>query len=320
MIMLPHGTVVHGWPLRDLIGAVVPESAALTSVPAIVGVLGGWSNVNVLLETGAGQRLVLKVPAVRDVTVAHYEMLAARYRALASRDLMPSPIEVGCLGELTIPYLLLEYVDGEVYSSPSAMPPDRLVFLRDALARLWDSRVGDAPVFRSSIDYLVHLIGTLEQCDGPELFSELVPAVSYSDTIDRIRDVCLSMHWSQALIHGDLSESNIVFTEGRVWLLDPEALCFADPRLDIAYLSVQHEHEGPTEMIRHLFDSPELRPESGHTVLALLSCITWSVQRIVDIDRGRVTEHLATGDVRQRIGAYVRQKMGLLALELDAGS
>ncbi|MGQ4872157.1 MAG: hypothetical protein ACP6IT_10045, partial [Candidatus Thorarchaeota archaeon] len=108
---------VHGVPVEDLLKALHETSTLLTdSTLRFGGLLGGWSNLNLLL-TSDRRRMVLKLPARTTAgSEEGYGVLMQRHLDLSRTGLSPRPLETGWIDTpVEVPYILLEFVEGTVY-------------------------------------------------------------------------------------------------------------------------------------------------------------------------------------------------------------
>jgi len=281
--------------------------------------LPGWTHTNILLQRGAEMWLVLKVPASAGDSASRYRRLFGWYHQLAEHRLFPTPLEFGVVSHVeTFPYMILEYVPGRLYSSPCTISSADMSRLLGSLSSFWRVEVSDVPRYNTPVDYLGQLTRTLDDFALGQLGSEI--AQQTRDCLESLRDLCPSIEWcSDSTIHGDLSETNIVFAEDRVVFLDPENLAIADPVLDVAYLSIQAEHYECPDIIPRLLPKAARRGVEGHISLALMTVITWSLERLTLIDSGRVASRLSTDDIRGRIIRYVLRKLNYLTRVLEKG-
>ncbi|MHA1938241.1 MAG: phosphotransferase, partial [Candidatus Thorarchaeota archaeon] len=117
--------------------------------------------------------------------------------------------------------------------------------------------------------------------------------------------------WSGTAMHGDLRPSNVIFQDDRVLLLDWSELCEGTAHYDAAYLISEPMEPFSTDIPRSFAfrDSAEMLRLRG---LALFSCISWTLERLIHCELRQVAPMLSNDDSVQSMEAYVRTKTAQL--------
>ncbi|RLI49884.1 MAG: hypothetical protein DRO73_04925 [Candidatus Thorarchaeota archaeon] len=311
---------VHGVPVEDLLEALHETSTLLTdSTLRFGGLLGGWSNLNLLL-TSDRRRMVLKLPARTTARSKEgYGVLMQRHLDLSRTGLSPRPLETGWIdAPVEVPYILLQFVEGTVYPAPSAIPISALSALRRAIDSLNTAKCDSATALSRPSDLLdLHIDAVSSAADRSGVSSDTIALLhELLPLADAVRSHCEHLPWSGGLIHGDLSESNIVFREGNAVLLDLESLSTGHRLYDVAHLTVQNAVE--------VIDCPPTLVQEGETEvvsrfvpLALVAVISWSIERLADMDSGLIETALVNETTYRSIRRYVSDKIALLRMTLS---
>ncbi|MHA1654317.1 MAG: phosphotransferase [Candidatus Thorarchaeota archaeon] len=311
---------VHGVPVEDLLEALCETSTLLTKQDVrFGGLLGGWSNLNLLLISDR-QRIVLKLPAHTTAeSMGGYDLLMQRHQDLSRIGIAPRPLEAGWIDTpVEAPYILLEFVEGRVYPTPSTIPISALSALRHAIDSLNTARCDSATALSRPSNLLdLHINAVSSATDRRGISSNTIALLhELLPLADAVRSHCEHLPWSGGLIHGDLSESNIVFREGNAVLLDLESLSTGHRLYDVAYLTVQNAVE--------VIDCPPTLVQEGETEvvsrfvpLALVAVISWSIERLADMDSGLIEAALVNETTYRSIRRYVSDKIALLRMTLS---
>jgi aminoglycoside phosphotransferase (APT) family kinase protein len=223
----PEGRLLHAWRLK---GGISAEMTAFEIE------LGGSNRRKVILrQPGAGD-MDWKIQAVRN----EFELLQVLQTFQVAA---PEPVMCDTSSEiLSSPYLLLEYIDGEIDFSPIDRT-DYAKQMADELARIHGIAESEAQ--------LPFLNQRAERLSG-----ELSFRPANSDTafqVARIQDT-LKHHWpipqlnQSVLLHGDYWPGNVLWRGQRLAaIIDWEDALAGDPlidlaisRLDIAWILGQH--------------------------------------------------------------------------------
>ncbi|MEM2141803.1 MAG: phosphotransferase [Candidatus Thorarchaeota archaeon] len=280
--------------------------------------LGGWSNINLLLVVD-GRRMVLKMPCLRmHYSTNPFELQYRSYRTLSDEGIAPRPVSFGRLDdEYKTPFILLDFAEGMILDDLRLFGTVRLNQLSSLLNHLNSTHVPGLPAFRSPAMYLEALLSRLEPeviiSDGvsPDT-TDLLHGLS--ELVGPLRSYLESMNeWDMMTIHGDLQESNIVFTTSGPMMLDLESLMVADPSLDLAYLFVQRDGDMirryPPELVH---DESTASRVNSLIPLALVSAVAWTIERLSWLDRGLLDDCIAKVMNRDRMVNYVRSKLLIL--------
>ncbi|MHA2374295.1 MAG: phosphotransferase, partial [Candidatus Thorarchaeota archaeon] len=146
----------------------------------------------------------------------------------------------------------------------------------------------------------------------PDFVSNVLNPLSQSRDIlfDSIDDVC---PWSKKLMHGDFQETNIVIKNGAIRLLDFESCCIGEPSYDMVYLYTQYADSILPDYpaaLKHLeIDQAQMDALES---LSLISVLSWSIERLLNIALGRVEPNLVETKTQDKILRYVKNKSGRL--------
>jgi Ser/Thr protein kinase RdoA (MazF antagonist) len=114
-------------------------------------------------------------------------------------------------------------------------------------------------------------------------------------------------------MHGDLWEPNILFQDGAVLLLDFELCCIGDTLYDRAYL-MEASDGPPVKSLPDFLSDEILRHIEGLRPVALMSLVSWSLERLVYMDAGIVEPNLTSPHIRENVVRYSRMKLSRLGL------
>ncbi|MHA1770988.1 MAG: phosphotransferase [Candidatus Thorarchaeota archaeon] len=308
-------SVVRGLPLSQLARLLVDSSSIITQDTIIDGTrLGGWSNINLLARNGT-QRIVVKFPALlTERSPTHYEQVARVYNILSSVDLAPSVLETGYIDEVALPFIVMTYIEGVVHLVPDELSPAEMSVLRSGLSRLNTLDIPGLPRYPDATSYLSHLIEPLRMLlDDPVQGTRIVDYATQVITLsDSVREACEGLSWSRKVMHGDLSESNLVFTQTGLVLLDLDSICIGDPLYDIAYLSVQNA-ERIIPWPQSIFEVEDRSLINSLQCLSLVSVLCWSILRLNQMNQGVIDNLLIDANTRQTLVRYILSKLKLLS-------
>lgn len=307
--------VVHGMTLSQMTRYLVDSSSIITSDTIIDGTrLGGWSNINLLARRGS-QQLVVKFPALSiEHSPTYYDRVARVHGILSSVDLSPSVLETGYIDEMALPFIVMTYIEGTVHSAPDELNLAEMLMLRSGLAKLNALHISELPAYPTAVSYLTHLLEPLRMLfDDPlqniQLEDYATQVIGISDSL---REKSKGLPWSSKVIHGDLSESNLVFTQNGVVFLDLDSIGIGEPLYDVAYLTVQHAH-GVIPWPHSVFEVEDRSMVTTLQCLSLVSVLCWSILRVNQMDQGVIDRSLIASGTRQALVQYIRSKLGLLS-------
>ncbi|TFG04097.1 aminoglycoside phosphotransferase family protein [Candidatus Thorarchaeota archaeon] len=307
-----HG--VHGLSLGELTRQLTFKVPSLGDLSIHRSPIGGWTNVNLLAESNS-KKYVVKLPQLRVPYLENpYESQFRTYEHFSQLGICPEPIAFGRLDtEIETPFLVLRFVEGEIIPNLSEMSSRQLDMIREVMATFASSSPQGLPRHESSLDYSHHLLGKLENT----LDQYNAPSSLVSDSVKTLRSITDSLlalgafddTWPKDVMHGDLQEPNIVFTESEVMFIDLEETSIGESLYDIAYLVVQNPKHGPTRKIPSQLardDEPRIRQLMP---LALLSVIAWTLDRIVRTEAGVLEESLGRPTTSEVLRSYLNSKM-----------
>ncbi len=275
--------------------------------------LGGWSNLNLLVRNGSDKYTLkfLTLMIFSDTTL--YDRNASIYNALNQYGLAPRVLETGILdGPAPIPYMLVEFIDGTVYSDPTLIPDDRMRDLKVAHDKLSSLEIPGVPSYDSALHYIDHMIESMKVLVSKfDLGAAQKFALRLLDLVPDVNNIIADCPWSHKLMHGELSESNVVFTDQGAVFLDVPSVAIGEPLYDVAYLSVQHAQKviHPPPILCGGRPTEEL---DSLRCLALFHVISWSIRYLHFCDIGFVEPNLSTIPIRTALVSYIENKLTYL--------
>ncbi|MFW9910180.1 MAG: aminoglycoside phosphotransferase family protein [Candidatus Thorarchaeota archaeon] len=279
--------------------------------------LGGWSNINIQ-GTSEGRKIVLKLPwAITHFDSNPYSELGRLLAYLSRSKLATPPIAIGRLPDRNeTPFMLLHYQDGRVHSSLLDASREELQTLKSTLQKLSRQKPPGLREYATPFDYFTKFYddimyhNTLSQGS-----TEVLSLVStFQEHHARLSPEIETLEkWSRTLMHGDLWEPNILFQDGKVYLLDFEQSSYGDPIYDLAYLLEAQEKPLADKPPDVLYVDCSKRANSYRPV-ALIALISWSLDRLLYMDAGHVEPSLSTPTIKKNMLRYTRAKMSRLIL------
>ena len=102
-------------------------------------------------------------------------------------------------------------------------------------------------------------------------------------------------------------------------MLDLESCCIGEPSYDIVYLYTQQTTSTLSDYpaVRNHLDLDQVQIDSLES-LALISVLSWSIERLLNITLGRVEHYLVDTGIQERILKYVNNKSARLNELLNA--
>jgi thiamine kinase-like enzyme len=271
--------------------------------------LGGMSNINILAHCEP-ERLVLRIPTLlMEYPSTHYAQEFLVLYEAARKGLSPRPMTYGTLpNKIQTPFLVYYYEPGVFHSSLSSISIDEFRRLEKSLEQLQSLDVSGVPVYSFAVDYLHYLYSRVDLILSDSGFhSERMKRarVTIDEFYGSLEAILDGVSLSRCAMHGDLRPSNAIFQEDRVLLLDWSEFCRGFAGYDMAYLLsepiepfssdilVSFSSRDPTQMLR-------LRG------LALFSCISWTLERLLRCEIGQVPSILAGDDLVESMESYNR--------------
>jgi len=278
--------------------------------------LGGWSNINIR-GISQGHEFVLKLPwSTMHYDTNPYSKLFDLLTYLSKSKITASPIATGRLPDKDeTPFMLLHYLDGVTYSSIFDASRKELQALKDTLHELSLQKPPDLRKYVTPIDFLLGVHDEIAHHEALSTSStEVVPLVrAFQELYCKISPIIETLEpWSGTIMHGDLWEPNILIHDGRVRLLDFESCAYGDPLYDIAYLLEASDNTPREEPPFHL-NIDQRNKVKSYRLVALMSLVGWSLDRLLFMDAGLVEQNLNTSKIKKSIIKYTRAKISRLS-------
>ncbi|MFW9807039.1 MAG: aminoglycoside phosphotransferase family protein [Candidatus Thorarchaeota archaeon] len=309
---------VHGLTISELEVLLEDSSDSFDDIVMLnPKSIGGWSNINIR-GSCSDIEFILKLPwSTEKYQVNPYDQLYQTGLHYARLNVASHPIEFGRLSDSSeTPFFLIEFVEGNTYSTILDASPRELFSLKESLEILKSEVPKGIPKYERPIDYLaanhrkvvehpwLHQ-ATTQTHQLIEEFMKLFPNVE--SMMDHLG------YWSGDVMHGDLWIPNILFRQSQeVLLLDFDACTIGDSRYDLSYLLEGNRVENIPALIRKddLIFVNKLRP-------LVLSCIIeWSIDRLLSMESGIVEPNLNTLKLRNLLLSYVDSNISRLKMHL----
>jgi aminoglycoside phosphotransferase (APT) family kinase protein len=305
--------------LKDNLEFLFSDALDIPNI-SIERTLGGMSNINMLAHCEP-EHLVLRIPTLlMEYPSTHYAQEFLVLYEAARNGLSPRPMTYGTLpNKNQTPFLVYYYEPGVVHSSLSSISIDEFRRLEISLNQLQSLEVSGAPVYSFAVEYLHYLYSRVDSIlSDSGLRSERMKRarVTIDEFYSSLETILDGVSLSRGAMHGDLRPSNAIFQEDRVLLLDWSEFCRGFTNYDIAYLLsepiepfssdilVSFSSRDPTQMLR-------LRG------LALFSCISWTLERLIRCEIGQVPSILVSDDLVESMESYNRMQIDELIQVLN---
>jgi aminoglycoside phosphotransferase (APT) family kinase protein len=277
--------------------------------------LGGWSNINIR-GISQGHEFILKLPwSVSHYDVNPYSKLYGLLNYLSRSKLTAAPISFGRLSDRNeTPFILLHYFDGRTYASIANVSRAQLQALKNTLHLLSLQKPPGLRKYVSPYDYLIEIYDEIGFNNTLARISREVQTLvrvfheQYTRLMPRVEALGV---WSGKVMHGDLWEPNMLFDNGKVILLDFESCCYGDPIYDLAYL-LEASDNPPTDNNPLSLNTDQRNHVTNYRLVALLSLIGWSLNRLLVMNAGLVEKNLNTPEIKDSIAKYTRAKISRL--------
>ncbi|MFW9967438.1 MAG: phosphotransferase family protein [Candidatus Thorarchaeota archaeon] len=273
--------------------------------------LGGMSNIN-LLARSEKAILVLRTPALRiEFSSNHYEKEFRVCTELARNELSPRPLQYGVLDDDTqIPFMAYHYEMGVVHANLNSMSHEELSKLKTSMSRFQNIEVQGAPTYSTAAEYLHYLHKRTDSfLSGSETLSKKMKngIVSLDKLYRSLEPILEGVNWSGVGMHGDLRPSNVLFQDERVLFLDWSEFCKGDTLFDFAYLVSEPVEPFSFNILKSMVsrDLSDLLPLRG---LALFSCASWTLERLIRCELNQVSLDLSSNNIIQSMETYVSIK------------
>jgi aminoglycoside phosphotransferase (APT) family kinase protein len=307
--MKGHNFKNHGFIKDDLV-LLFREALEIPDI-SIERTLGGMSNINLFAHSEQAV-LVLRIPALLiEYSASHYEQEFRVLAEMAQKGLSPQPMIYGTLDdENNTPFLAYHYEPGVVHSELDSVSHDELRRLENCLEQLQQFDANGVPIYSTAVKYLHFLRARADSfLSGSESLSEKTKGalVSFDELHRSLEPILDEAYWSGTAMHGDLRASNVVFQDDRTLLLDWSEFCGGTVHYDTAYLFSEPMEPFQSGILESFAsrDSVEMLQLRG---LALFSCISWTLERLIRCELGQVSPNLSNDDLVLSMESYVRLK------------
>ena len=282
--------------------------------------LGGMSNVNMLAHCEPEQ-LVLRIPALLiEHPSTHYAQEFLILYEAARKRLSPRPMTYGTLADKNqTPFLVYYYEPGVVHSSLSSVSLDEFRRLESSLDQLQSLDVSGAPVYSFAVEYLHYLYSRVDLVLSDSGFhSERMnrARVTVDEFHNSLESILDGVSLSRGAMHGDLRPSNAIFQDDRVLFVDWSEFCRGFTNYDMAYL-LSEPIEPFSSDILVSFTSRDPTVMLQLRGLALFSCISWTLERLIRCELKQVPSILASDDSVESMEAYNRIQIDQLIQVLN---
>ncbi|MHA1636590.1 MAG: aminoglycoside phosphotransferase family protein [Candidatus Thorarchaeota archaeon] len=280
--------------------------------------LGGWTHINILGYQNEHQ-FAVKFPALK----GGYESNPFEYQfqiieQLYREQICPEPIMIGNLSDANgTPFMVTRFVHGKTHSSVTTFSQDEINQLFKTLDTLNKLKLRNTLAFNSPSDMIDYFLSFLHLENErsrklPILLRNLIR--QNEEMMTKLYPAIDAVNWVVKLIHGDLTESNIVFSDNKAVLLDFEACCFGSPVFDIAYLYNQVPNMESLEYPEFLKSSIYSEPDYNEMIpLVLASVITWTITRLIELELRNVEHNFDNIETKKLLYAYLSEKSKLLS-------
>lgn len=307
---------IHGHSLEELSDLLFHSSDILEGGVSLDPIsLGGWSNLNIHGHD-SNIEFVLKLPwSTENNKTNPYAHLFKIGQFISKSGISPVPLDLGHLNDSKeTPFILFEFVDGNVYNSLVDLSSVQVQSLKRSLRILTQLNPPNIPLYNSPSEYLIKIQKSVENHEwlprGSEEVTRMEQSFSslYSDLLSTTDSYG---EWSKLTMHGDLWVPNIVFRKQRAVLLDLEECAIGDPLYDIAYL-LEASYKQEMEHNQHLVN-PKIRDAVNLLrPLALSYVVVWSIERLLSMESGIVEPSINTPFIRNEILSYAKMKLARL--------
>ncbi|MHA2041538.1 MAG: aminoglycoside phosphotransferase family protein [Candidatus Thorarchaeota archaeon] len=277
--------------------------------------LGGMSNFNMLADC-KHESLVLRIPVLLiEYPSTHYAQEFLILYAAAQKGLSPRPLTYGTLANRNqTPFLVYDYEPGIVHSSLSPISIDEFRRLEHSLDQLQNLEVLGVPTYSSPMEYLHYLRSRVDSVlSASELQSERMRRARFSvdELHGSLETILDGVSWSKSAMHSDLRPSNVIFQKDRVLFLDWSEFCRGFANYDFAYF-LSEPIEPFSSDILVSFASTNTTEMFQMRSLALFSCISWTLERLIRCELGQVPPNLSNDDIVESMETYVRMQIDQL--------
>ena len=311
-------SVVHGHTIEQLAELLVDAHPYLDGLILKRESLGGWTHIN-LLGYQEDNQFVVKLPSLtREFDSNPFKYQFRISEQLYTEKICPEPIVIGNLSDANdTPFMVTRYISGRIHTTVETFSQNEFAQLFQSLHILSKMKLRNIRTFanpQEMLEYFLSLIHLDEEPYG-ELPTPLRKLIRQNEEMmERMQPNLGSLNWVLKPIHGDLTESNIVFTGDKAVLLDFEACCIGSPVFDIAYLYNQAPYTESKKI-------PEIAQSRAYSKseyfdlipLVLSSVITWTIKRLTEIEQRIVELNFDNIKIKKLLYSYLIEKSELLS-------
>lgn len=311
-------SIVHGHTIEQLGELLIDACPFLDGLRLRSDALGGWTHIN-LLGYQEDNQFAVKLPVLNvgfDSNPFEYQFRISEQ--LYCEKICPEPIMIGNLSDTNeTPFMVTRYVSGKIYSTVNSFSQNEFNQLFRTLDILSKLKLRIVRTFNNPsemIEYFLSLIHLEEEHFGklPNSLRKLIR--QNEQMMVKMQSGCDAMNWALKPIHGDLTESNIVFRDNKAVLLDFEACCIGSPAFDIAYLYNQSPHKKSIEYPKIMKSSIYSKSEYFEMIpLVLASVITWTINRLTEIEQKIVEQNFDNIATKELLYSYLIEKSKILS-------
>ncbi|MCK5150482.1 MAG: aminoglycoside phosphotransferase family protein [Candidatus Thorarchaeota archaeon] len=307
---------VYNLPFSEFQAAIASEVPYEGQITLSQYPLGGWSSLNFLGFEDGIPKFIAKIPPRLDGT--DFQKLYSIHDLLSQQDICSQPLGIGEIGDdQKIPYFLLEYAEGKIYSDPNDIRGEHFNQLKHTLWKLNQLEIPNARKYNEGSEYVNWIMSSLKlkHAKWKKRFdNDMIDLLNqFWSNVEGVHQKISEMDWNPVTIHGDLYERNIVFQDNGVSLLDLEECCVADMFYDLAYLFTQSYTTSSIEENHFVKKGIPKDHWQNLELIALVSVISWSFNWLIDSAFENVEPNLVASVGRTTVVDYLETKMKLLS-------
>ncbi len=280
--------------------------------------IGGWTSIN-LLASNDSSDFVVKLPAVmREFSTNPYEYAFSIADEVFRFGFSTEPIFFGRICDnLETPFAIYKYAQGHQYSNLSELSKaelDVLISSRTQLSKIRPMNIRSFYSASTFLDSVIDFLG-ITTSEFPPISDVLKSAIQKLDAaackLHPLLEV--SNPWPLNLMHGDFQLGNIVFSGNKITFLDFEECALGNSLYDLAYILMESEQTSKQiSVLKSMLLGIDESDFSNMCNLALFFIITWTVERLIQIEHNIVESFLSSKQVVSQMNEYLNSKIHLL--------